>query len=193
MGHLAEDLDRYFYMFGVSGFFKKIKIIILTQGIWAIVVYRFGSGVLLKRYPFIFKKPLMLLATIFQKIVEIATGISIPFSCQIGKGLYIGHFGGVFLNRDVVMGSHCNLSQGVTIGVAGRGKDMGVPVIGNRVYFGPNSVVVGKITIGDDVAIGANTVVTKSVPNKAVVAGVPGKVINMNGSRDFVVFREAAE
>ena len=189
MEYLKYDLDRYFYMLNTTNFFSKIKVIFLTQGIWALIVYRFGASLRSSEFHFVIKKPLMLVMTVLQKLVEVTTGISIPFSAEIGRGLYIGHFGGIILNGAVVMGENCNLSQGVTIGVGGRGDFAGVPKIGDRVYLGPNTVVIGKIEIGDDVAVGANSVVTKSVPAGAVVAGVPAKIINMNGSHEFVLFR----
>jgi len=192
MGALAEDLNRYFVLVQRISFLQKLKIILLTQGIWAICVYRFGAYLQEKGNGILWTKPLRLFATVLQKIIEILTGISISFSVKIGKGLYIGHFGGIFIHKGVRMGDYCNISQGVSIGLGGRGEQMGVPTIGDRVYIGPHAVVLGKITIGNDVAIGANAVVTKSVPDMAVVGGVPAKVLNFQGSRDFVVFRKRA-
>jgi serine O-acetyltransferase len=75
---------------------------------------------------------------------------------EIEKGLYIGHFGGIFVNDDVVMGENCNLSQGVTIGLGGRREKRGCPKIGDRVFIGPGAKLFGAIEIGNDVAIGAN-------------------------------------
>lgn len=126
--------------------------------------------------------------TVFQKLVEILSGISIPFTAQIGKGLYIGHFGGIIIGGEIVMGDFCNLSQGVTIGQAGRGGKQLSPIIGNRVYIGPGAKVFGGIRIGNDVAIGANAVVSDDVPDNGVVVGVPGKIISYTSSKDFVLF-----
>ncbi|TSK06246.1 MAG: hypothetical protein FPO08_13930 [Geobacter sp.] len=84
------------------------------------------------------------------------------------------------------MGECCNLSQGVTIGQAGRGAQQFVPVIGDRVYIGPGAKIFGKVSIGSDVAIGANAVVTKDLPDNAVAVGIPAKVINLGSSRDFI-------
>jgi serine O-acetyltransferase len=86
------------------------------------------------------------------------------------------------------MGECCNLSQGVTIGQAGRGHERHVPIIGDRVYIGPGAKLFGRITIGNDVAIGANAVVTKDIPDNAVSVGVPARVINFNSSREFIEF-----
>jgi serine O-acetyltransferase len=123
-------------------------------------------------------------------VVEVFTGISLPAECEIGPGLYIGHFGPVILNADVRLGRNCNLSQGVTIGVGGRGARRGCPIIGDRVYVGANAVLIGRIEIGNDCAIGAGGVVTKSMPACAVVAGNPAGVVSRKGSFDFVQYDE---
>lgn len=127
--------------------------------------------------------------TIFQKFIEIVTGISIPFNSKIGRGLYIGHFGGIVLGTEVIIGEYCNLSQQVTIGQGGRGGIQKSPTIRNFVYIGPGAKIFGGITIGNHVAIGANAVVTEDVPDHAVIAGVPAKIINFNGSSDFIRVR----
>ena len=113
-------------------------------------------------------------------------GMSIPFETEIGSGFYIGHFGGIFVHPHCRIGKNCNLSQGVTLGQSNRGKNMGVPRIGDNVYIGPGAKIVGAVKVGDNVAIGANCVVTKDVPDYGVVAGVPGKVISWAGSKDYV-------
>ena len=75
------------------------------------------------------KKILRYLLYPFSKIIYLhysyKYGISIPFTCSIGKGFYIGHFGGIVVHNKAVIGSNCNISQGVTIGVllGVNGKD----------------------------------------------------------------------
>jgi serine O-acetyltransferase len=66
----------------------------------------------------------------------------------------------------------------------------GSPTIGDRVYVGSGARLIGRITIGNDVAIGANAVVTKNLPDNAVAVGVPAKIISYEGSKDFVVYRD---
>lgn len=190
--YLKYDLYRYFYpgdeITDIS-LLSKIKIIVLTQGVWALIAYRSGFWCVRNANKFgglpRFFLPFL---TIFQKLVEISTGIDIPFTARIGRGLYIGHFGQIILSTRTVMGEFCNLSQGVTIGQAGRGDNVHVPVIGDRVYIGPGAKLFGKLTIGNDVAIGANAVVTKDLPDNAVAVGIPAKVISFDSSRDFVNF-----
>jgi serine O-acetyltransferase len=123
---------------------------------------------------------------IWQKIIEITTGISIPYTVTIGAGLYIGHYGTIILHPATRMGENCNISQGVTVGVSGRGEKRGVPVIGNRVYIGTNAVIVGKIVIGDDVVIGANSLVNRDVPSHCTVLGVPAVIVSQKGSSDYI-------
>lgn len=113
-------------------------------------------------------------------------GISIPLEVEIGPGLYIGHFGCIHLNEHVVLGHTCNINQGVTIGKHNRGERRGCPRVGNRVYFGPGAKVFGGITIGDDVAIGANAVVTHDLPDHAVAVGIPARVISFEGTRSYI-------
>lgn len=113
-------------------------------------------------------------------------GITIPFDTKIGSGFYIGHFGQIVVNRNAVIGKNCNLSQGVTIGVANRGLRKGCPTIGDNVYIGPGAKLFGNINVGNNVAIGANCVVTKDIPDNSVVVGIPGKVISSKGSDGYV-------
>lgn len=113
-------------------------------------------------------------------------GISIPFNTQIDRGFYIGHFGCIVVNQAAVIGKNCNISQGVTIGAANRGKNKGCAVIGDNVYIGPGAKIVGHVVIGNNVAIGANAVVTHDVPDNAVVAGVPARIVSMDGSEGYV-------
>jgi serine O-acetyltransferase len=113
-------------------------------------------------------------------------GISVPFETSIGSGFYIGHFGGIVVNEMSVIGKNCNISHGVTLGEANRGPRKGSPVVGDDVYIGPGAKIVGAVKIGHHAAIGANCVVTKDVPDHAVVVGVPGHVISQEGSAGYV-------
>jgi serine O-acetyltransferase len=113
-------------------------------------------------------------------------GISIPFETSIGSGFYIGHFGGIVVNENSVIGKNCNISHGVTLGESNRGSKKGCPVLGDNVYIGPGAKIVGNVRIGNDVAIGANCVVTHDVPDHSVVVGIPGRVISQDGSAGYV-------
>jgi serine O-acetyltransferase len=113
-------------------------------------------------------------------------GIGIQIVTNIGPGFYIGHFGCIFVHPFCKIGKNCNLSQGVTVGSANRGKNKGYPTIGDNVYIGPGAKIIGAVTVGNFAAIGANCVVTKDIPDNAVVVGVPGRVISYQGSEGYV-------
>ncbi|NUO76375.1 MAG: serine acetyltransferase [Lysobacter sp.] len=113
-------------------------------------------------------------------------GISIPAGTSIGSGFYIGHFGGIVVSQKATIGRNCNISQGVTIGRANRGRNQGYPVLGNNIYIGPGAVIAGSVRIGDNVAIGANCVVTTDIPDNSVVVGIPGKIISHAGAAGYV-------
>ncbi|WP_298222850.1 serine acetyltransferase [Flavobacterium sp.] len=161
-------------------------ILFFTQGFWAIFQYRLAHAVYRKITVQPFRIILKSLFFLWQKGIEILTGISIPASAKIGHSFYIGHFGGIIFNQDTMIGDNCNVAQNVTIGVSGQGEKRGVPVIGNNVYIAANSVVAGKITVGDDVLIGACSLVNADVPAHATVVGVPAQVVSRNGSKDYI-------
>jgi serine O-acetyltransferase len=113
-------------------------------------------------------------------------GISVPYRAQVGAGFYIGHYGGIFVSYQTIIGKNRNISQGVTIGKGNRGKNKSHPIVGDTVYIGPGAKIIGAVKIGNNVAIGANCVVTQDVPNNAVVVGVPGRVISYAGAAGYV-------
>lgn len=104
-------------------------------------------------------------------------GIQIPTPTKIGEGCYIGHFGNIIINEKAVIGNNCNIAHGTTIGKANRGKLMGNPVIGNKVWIGTGSVIIGNIKVGNNVLIAPLTYVNFDVPDNSVVVGNPAKVI----------------
>lgn len=101
-----------------------------------------------------------------------------------GKGLCLAHIGPVIINGDI--GEYCRIHVGVNIGVkAGTTNER--PKIGNRVYIGPGAKLFGSIVIADDIAIGANAVVTKSFEEPGIsIAGIPAKRIGDAGSEGML-------
>lgn len=104
------------------------------------------------------------------------TQINIPSGTDIGEGFYIGHLGRIIINPKAKIGKNVNIATGVTIGQANRGAKQGVPTIGNNVWIGTNSVIVGNITIGDDVLIAPLSYVNTDVPSHSVVMGNPAVI-----------------
>ncbi|MFL0796110.1 MAG: hypothetical protein K6L73_01310 [Cellvibrionaceae bacterium] len=115
-------------------------------------------------------------------------GISIPIGVKIGPGFYIGHYGNVVISGDAILGRNCNVSQGVTIGQANRGKYKGTPVIGDKVYMATGSKIIGGITVGDNVLISANALITSNIDDSAVCVGVPAEVVSHNGNSGYIEF-----
>jgi serine O-acetyltransferase len=113
-------------------------------------------------------------------------GISIPYQTAIGSGFCIVHLGGIVINSGSIIGKNCNISHDVTLGQSNRGKNKGHPILGDNVYIGPGAKIVGAVKIGNNVAIGANCVVTKDIPDNSVVVGVPGRVVSQEGSEGYV-------
>lgn len=176
---IKEDAFRYA---GRSSFKDVIRLYLKTPGFKYSTRLRVAAFCRQSKY----YRWLFPLAYLLYRRSMIKYGIGIPYSTKIGKGFYIGHFGGIVVNSNVVIGNNVNLSHGVTIGQGGIDGDKGCPVIGNNVYIGPNSTIIGKIKIGDGAAIGANAFVNKDVPANTTVGGVPAKIISQNGSLNYI-------
>ncbi|MBN1181844.1 MAG: serine acetyltransferase [Bacteroidales bacterium] len=106
---------------------------------------------------------------------------------NIGGGLFIGHFGTIVTGADVIIGNNCNIAHGVTIGVTRRGSKPGTPIIGNEVWIGTGAVIVGGISIGNNVLIAPNAYVNFDVPDNSIVIGNPGSIIpSLNATKDYI-------
>jgi serine O-acetyltransferase len=114
------------------------------------------------------------------------TGIQINPGATIGAGLYIPHYGGIVMNPQTVIGNNCYLSHNVLIGKVHAGKRAGVPVIGDDAFIGTGAVILGNIQVGNNAAIGVNSVVIDDVPDGVMVAGAPAKVIAQRGAREIL-------
>lgn len=113
-------------------------------------------------------------------MLSIRLGFTIPINV-FGPGLSIAHYGSVIVNNYAKIGKNCRIHSCVNIG-----RDTEAPTIGDNVYIGPGVKMWGKIRIGNNVAIGANAVVTKDVPDGVTVAGIPAKIISNKGSEGLV-------
>lgn len=94
-----------------------------------------------------------------------------------GPGIFLGHYGTIVINKNTRIGKNCRIHVCVNIG-----DKNGTPTIGDNVYIGPGVKMFGPITIGNNVSIGANAVVTKSFPDNVVIAGIPAKIIKVKKS-----------
>lgn len=100
----------------------------------------------------------------------------------------MGHYGGIVISNEAVIGENCNIAQGVTIGRINKGPRKGAPKIRNQVWIGPNAVLAGNITIGDNVLIAPLSFVNMDVPANCMVIGNPAKIIEGKTSADYINF-----
>lgn len=201
---IRSDVDRYRYMSALDdhgsavgerdgrGTRATLRAIVLCKGLQASVVYRIGHALYrwqprgsAGRVARIGGRVLHFAATRF---VEMTTGISIAERATIGRGLYIGHFGGVIIGV-VEIGDNCNISHGVTLGRSGRVGSFGRPRLADRVWIGPGAVLTGPIAVGHDAVIGANAVVTRDVPAGAAALGVPAVSRPGKPSFEMITYR----
>ncbi|HUN58752.1 MAG TPA: hypothetical protein VMU41_11595 [Candidatus Binataceae bacterium] len=145
------------------------------QGLWVMVVYRFGQW----RYrlkPKMVRMPFSFLYKVLFKLIQILAGVELPCETKIGRRFKIEHFGGIIISGDAIFGDDVTIRNGVTVGLRQTGL-RGSPTIGNRVDIGAGAKILGAITVGDDVAIGANSVVIHDVPSHCVAAGIPARIM----------------
>lgn len=125
-------------------------------------------------------KPLAIIYRLKYRQLSLKLGYSIPLN-TFGKGLSIAHVGTIIVNGNATIGENCRIHDGVTIGSSsGSGE---APQIGDNVFIATGAKLIGDITIANDVAIGANAVVVKSIKEAGTTwAGVPAKKISDKNS-----------
>lgn len=145
---------------------------LITQpALWAIMVYRFGAWTLIA--PRAFRPIVHFVYFVLYSVVRLLTGIDIPRTAKIGEGFMIHHFSGVIIHPSAVIGNHCTLRQGVTIGT--RYEDGKPPVIGNNFEAGAYAQVLGEIVIEDDVKIGALSLMMTNGEKGQTYVGIPAR------------------
>lgn len=141
---------------------------------------------LLRWYEFIFNtkegkilwKPIVYLSRLRFENYSRRVGYDIPAN-TIGPGLKLSHLGGVIVNGDARIGKNFSVRPYTVIGNKVEGERNSAPMIGDNVNVGCNVSVIGSIIIGDNVVIGAGSVVVKDVPSNCVVGGNPAKVLKV--------------
>lgn len=108
--------------------------------------------------------------------ISIKLGIQIPYTTDIKDGFSIHHYNCIVIHGKAKIGKNFNIRHGVTVGDI----ESKVPIIGDNVYVGAGAKIIGGITIGNNVKIGANSVVTKDVPDNCTVVGY-NKIIKKHG------------
>lgn len=126
-------------------------------------------------------------ARLLQYWVKIITNIEIHPGAKIGNNFFIDHGSGVVIGETAIIGDHVVLYQGVTLGGVSTKKEKRHPTLGSNIIVGAGAKVLGNISIGDFVQIGANSVVVKDVPSHSTVVGIPGRIIKMNGDLEDAI------
>jgi serine O-acetyltransferase len=166
-----EDLHRH----------HSRRAALMSQGLWAVTAYRLGHYARHRLHSRMLEVP----PFVFQRAILALTGIQISTDAHIGPGLYIPH-GGYIVVGEGRLGRNCNLYQGVTLGLSADtlGQpdfEPRLPTLGDGVWVFPGAVIVGAVTVGDDAAVSANSLVVRDVPAGGVVMGVPARLISRRG------------
>jgi len=150
---------------------------LMEPGFWAVTVHRFGNWRMDIR-PKLFRFPFTMAYRLLYTWVQWIWGIQLCYTVKLGRRVRLWHHGGMILVARSI-GDDVHIRQNTTFGLSRIDEKTARPTIGNRVEVGCGACILGHISIGDDSVIGANAVVTKDVPPKAVVGGVPAKILRM--------------
>jgi len=154
---------------------SKLEVALTYAGFHAMLFYRMAHWLWKKRIPF--------LPRALSQFARFLTGIEIHPGAAIGSGLFIDHGMGVVVGETTEIGDNVTLFQGVTLGGTGKQRGKRHPTIGSHVVVGAGAKVLGPITIGDFVKIGANSVVLQDVPDHSTVVGIPGRIVRIKDER----------
>ena len=147
---------------------------LLYPGFHAITLHRFSHLLYRLRIPFV--------PRLLSQIGRFLTGVEIHPGAAIGKGFFCDHGAGVVIGETSVIGDNAVLFHNVTLGGTGKHQGKRHPTLGNNVLVGTGAVLLGPITVGDNVRIGANSfVVMRDIPSDCTVAGTPARIISRQG------------
>lgn len=146
-----------------------LTVIFLYPGFHALVSHRIAH--------FLFKHHFFFLARLISQISRHKTGIEIHPGAIIGNRLFMDHGMGIVIGETTIIGDNCTIYHGVTLGGTVKDKIKRHPTLKSNVLVGCGSKVLGNITIGENVKIGANSVVLTDIDDNKTVVGIPGKVV----------------
>jgi len=155
--------------------FAPIEILLTYSGFQALVVHRISHVFYTFRIP--------LIPRLLSHFARFFTGVEIHPGAKIGSGFFIDHGMGVVIGETAEIGNNVTLYQGVTLGGTGKEKGKRHPTVGDNVVVGAHATVLGNIRIGNNVKIGAGSVVVTSVPDNCTVVGVPAEVVRIQGEK----------
>jgi serine O-acetyltransferase len=150
---------------------------LLSPGFWTVAVHRFGNW-RMSINPKLLRTPMTALYRTAYRSVVALWGIDLPYNVKVGRRFRLGHHGCMVLGAGE-FGDDVTISHSVTVGLTRRNETK-VPKIGNRVELGPGVCIVGGIKIGDGCYVGANTVVSRDLPDNSAVLGIPMRFVNLD-------------
>ncbi len=161
---IAEDFRTH-----DSGFF--------VPGFWAIAIHRFGNLRMDVR-PRLARMPFSLLYRILYLFMCWFFGIDLLYTVKLGRRVRLWHHGGMSIGP-VSIGDDVVIRHNTSMGVLRKEEKWEKPVIEDRVDIGTGACIFGKVTVGHDSVIGANSVVVRSFPPHSTLFGVPARPVNM--------------
>lgn len=156
-----------------------LEIVLCYPGFHAILLHRFAHK--------LYRADIPLIPRVISQFTRFLTGIEIHPGARIGRRFFIDHGSGVVIGETTEIGDDVLLYQGVTLGGTGNEKGKRHPTLGNHVVVGTGAKVLGSIRIGENVKIGAGSVVVHSVPDNSTVVGIPGRVVRARGGASEVL------
>jgi serine O-acetyltransferase len=148
-----------------------LEIFLCYPGFQAILLHRLAHKLYQWHWP--------LIPRVISQFSRFFTGIEIHPGATIGRRFFIDHGSGVVIGETTEIGDDVLLYQGVTLGGTGNEKGKRHPTIGNSVVVGTGAKILGNIRIGDNVKVGAGSVVVHPVPDNSTVVGIPGRVVRI--------------
>ncbi len=146
-----------------------LEVIFCYPGFHAVCMHRLAHK--------LYQKKMYVLARIVSQVNRFITQIEIHPGAKIGEGLFIDHGAGVVIGETAELGDNVTIYQGVTLGGTGKEKGKRHPTVGDDVVISAGAKVLGSFKVGNNVKIGAGSVVLKEVPDNSTVVGVPGRVV----------------
>jgi serine O-acetyltransferase len=172
-GNIRSDIDAVLENDPAAR--SRFEIIFSYSGLHAIWAHRVAH--------YFYRRRMFTISRFISQVSRFFTGIEIHPGATIGKKLFIDHGMGVVIGETCEIGDDVVIYQGVTLGGTGKEKGKRHPTIGNRVVIASGAKVLGSFKVGDNVSIGANSVVLREVPPNSTVVGIPGRVVKRDGQR----------
>ena len=145
------------------------EVLTCYSGVQAVIFYRLTH--LLWRYK------LRWLARFISTLARWITGIEIHPGAVIGRRFFIDHGMGVVIGETAIIGDDCMLYHGVTLGGTTWDKVKRHPTLKDGVVIGAGAKILGPITLGNNVRVGSNSVVVRSIDDNETVVGIPGRIV----------------